>query len=100
MAHDVGGVVQARNGHNWPSAIPVDVVSNQWYVETEGEPLSSKQEHDVEDDVESILWQHQRIQTITLVNGVLVVCLQFIKRDDVENSEKDQKCINNECTNV
>ena len=62
----------------------MNVVSNEGYVEEYGEPLPCKQEEEVDDDVEDVLREDKWIQAVTLVNWVLVICLQFIKSNDLK----------------
>ena len=62
----------------------MNVVSNERYVEENGEPLPCKQEEEVDDDVEDVLREDKWIQAVTLVNWVLVICLQFIKSYDLK----------------
>ena len=59
------------------------MISNEWNVEEDGEPFPSKQEENVDEDVEEVLWEHQWVQAVTLVNWVLVIGLQFIKRNNL-----------------
>lgn len=35
------------------------MISQQWQVETEGEPLGRTEEHHTEEEVDEILWEHQ-----------------------------------------
>lgn len=35
------------------------MISQQWQVETEGEPLGRTEEHHAEEEVDEILWEHQ-----------------------------------------
>ena len=51
------------------------MVSNEGYVEENCEPFPSKEEENVDEDVEEILWEHQWVQAVTLVNWVLVIGL-------------------------
>ena len=60
------------------------MVSNEGYVEENGEPFPSKEEENVDEDVEEILWEHQWVQAVTLVNWVLIISLQFIKRNNLK----------------
>ena len=39
------------------------------------------QEEEVEEDMEEVLGQDQRIEAVALIDGVLVVGLQFVERD-------------------
>ena len=59
----------------------MDVISDEWSVENETKPLPGQQEEEVEQAVEDVLRQHQRVQTGALVYRVLVVRLQLVKRD-------------------
>ena len=60
------------------------MVCDEGYVEENGEPLPCKQEEEVDDDVEDVLREDKWIQAVTLVNWVLVICLQFIKSNDLK----------------
>ena len=51
------------------------MVSNEWYVQKNCEPLPSKKEEKIDEDVKDILGKDQWIQAITLVDWVLVICL-------------------------
>ena len=62
------------------------MVSNEGNVEENGEPFPSKQEENVDEDVEEVLWEHQWVQAVTLVNWVLVISLQFIKRNNLKTN--------------
>jgi len=98
--HDVCGVVEAGARHHGARAVAVDMVGDEGRVQQQGEPLAAQQEQHVEQDVQRILWQHQRIETVALINGVFVVCLQFIKGYNMENSEENEHGINAQCTDV
>ena len=52
---------------------PVNVVSYEWKVEEYCEPLASKEEQNIDQHMENILRQHKRVQTVALINGVLVI---------------------------
>ena len=62
------------------------MVSDERYVEKNCEPFPSKQEEKVDEDVEEVLREDQWIQAVTLVNWVLVICLQFIKRYNLKSN--------------
>ena len=55
-------------------ALPVDVVGDQRSIEGNTEPLPGAQEEEVEQDVEDVLRQHQRVQAGALVYRILVIC--------------------------
>ena len=61
------------------------MVSNERYVEENGEPFPSKQEEKVDEDVEEVLREDQWIQAVTLVNWVLVIRLEFIKSNNLKH---------------
>ena len=63
------------------------MVGNERSIDENGDPLPSKQEEKVDEDMETILRQHQGIQTVALVNGVLVVSLQLIKSYDLKKQK-------------
>ena len=49
------------------------MVSYEWKVEEYCEPLPSKEEQNIDQHMENILGQHKRVQTVALINGVLVI---------------------------
>ena len=55
-------------------ALPVDVVGDQRSIEGNTEPLPGTQEEEVEQDVEDVLRQYQRVQAGALVYRILVIC--------------------------
>ena len=55
------------------------MIDSERDIEHEGEPFASKQEENVEEDVQQILRKNKRVQTCALVYRVLVVSLQLIK---------------------
>ena len=63
---------------------PVDMVGDKRSIESDAEPLPRKEEEDVEQNMEEILGQHQRVETGALVYRILVVGLQLIKSDDLQ----------------
>ena len=50
------------------------VVGDQRSIEGNTEPLPGAQEEEVEQDVEDVLRQHQRVQAGALVYRILVIC--------------------------
>ena len=99
----------------------MDVISDEWSVENETKPLPGQQEEEVEQAVEDVLRQHQRVQTGALVYRILVVSFQLIKSNDlqrkllykyqqainhkslktyVENGEENEESIDDESNNV
>ena len=63
--------------------IPVYVVSDEGDVEEEGEELSGDEEEGVEEDVQDVLGEDERVEAVALVYRVLVVRLQLVERDDL-----------------
>ena len=63
--------------------IPVYVVSDEGDVEEEGEELPGDEEEGVEEDVQDVLWEDERVEAVALVYRVLVVRLQLVERDDL-----------------
>ena len=55
--------------------IPVHVVSDEGDIEEEWEELSTDEEEGVEEDVEDVLGQDERVEAVALVDRVLVVRL-------------------------
>ena len=64
--------------------LPIDMVGDQGDVEEEGEPLPGKQEQNVDEHMQRVLGEHQRVQARALVDGGLVVSLQLIKSNYLE----------------
>lgn len=87
--HDGCWVIQPRATHHRSACIPPDVVAQQRHVEPQGEPLRCAQEHHTEEDVDEVLWEHQRIKCVTLINWILVIGLQFIECNYVPNGEEN-----------
>ena len=69
--------------NNTPKSIPVYVVSDEGDVEEQGEELSGDEEEGVEEDVQDVLWEDERVEAVALVDRVLVVRLQLVERDDL-----------------
>ena len=63
--------------------IPVYVVSDEGDVEEQGEELSGDEEEGVEEDVQDVLREDERVEAVALVYRVLVVRLQLVERDDL-----------------
>ena len=59
------------------------VVSDEGDVEEQGEELSGDEEEGVEEDVQDVLWEDERVEAVALVDRVLVVRLQLVERDDL-----------------
>ena len=55
------------------------VVADEGDVEEEGEELAGDEEKRVEEDVEDVLGQHERVEAVALVDRVLVVRLQLVE---------------------
>ena len=66
------------------TSLPVDVVGDEGRVEAEGEPLAGEEEQHVEEHVQDVLGEHQRVERVALVDRVLVVRLQLVERDDLK----------------
>ena len=63
---------------------PVDMIGDKRSIESDAEPLPGKEEEEVEQNVEEVLGQHQRVQAGALVYRVLVVSFQLIKSNDLQ----------------
>ena len=63
--------------------IPVYVVSDEGDVEEEGEELSGDEEEGVEEDVQDVLGEDERVEAVALVYRILVVRLQLVEGDDL-----------------
>ena len=97
------------------------MVGDKRSIESDAEPLPGEEEEDVEENMEDVLRQHQRVQTGALVYRILVVSFQLIKSNDlqrkllykyqqainhkslktyVENGEENEESIDDESNNV
>ena len=63
------------------------VVPDEGDVEKEGEELARDEEEGVEEDVEDVLGEDERVEAVALVDRVLVVGLQLVERDDLRGNE-------------
>jgi hypothetical protein len=63
------------------------VVADEGRVEDDREPFSGDEEEQIEEDVQDVLGQHQRVQAVALVDRVLVVGLQLVERNDLKFNE-------------
>ena len=68
--------------------VPVHVVADEGDVEEEGEELAGDEEKRVEEDVEDVLGQHERVEAVALVDRVLVVRLQLVECDDLRKGKQ------------
>lgn len=98
--HDAGRIVKSRAGHDRTVFVSPYVVRNQWNVDGQREPLSGKEEQQIEQHMQRILRQHQRIQRVALIDRIFVIRLQLVERNHVEYREKDEKCIDDQCRDV
>ena len=64
--------------------LPIDMVGDEGDVEEECEPLPGKQKQNIDQHVQRILGEHQRVQAGALVYGVLVVSLQLVESNYLE----------------
>ena len=62
----------------------MNVIGDQRSVEGDAEPLPRAEEEEVEQDVEDVLGQHQRVEAGALIYRILVICLQLIECDDLQ----------------
>ena len=62
----------------------MNMVSNQRNVQCKRQPFTSDKKEDVEKGMQYILWQHQRIETVALINRILVVGLELIESNNLE----------------
>ncbi len=67
--------------------LPVDMVSDEWDVEAEREEFPGDEEEHVEKHVQGVLGEHERVQAVALIDGVLIVGLQLVERDDLRMRE-------------
>ena len=63
------------------------MVADEGRVEDDREPFSGDEEEQIEEDVQDVLGQHQRVQAVALVDRVLVVGLQLVERNDLKFNE-------------
>ena len=61
------------------------MVADERGVEDEREPLAGEQEEEVEEEVQEVLRQHERVEAVALVDRVLVVRLQLVEGNDLES---------------
>ena len=59
------------------------VVADEGDVEEEWEELSADEEEGVEEDVEDVLGEDERVEAVALVDRVLVVRLELVEGDDL-----------------
>ena len=60
------------------------MIADEWSIDEERKPFSGQQEEEIEEEMEKVLGQDERIQTVALVDGVFVVGLKLIKWDDLK----------------
>ena len=60
------------------------MVGDKRSIESDAEPLPGEEEEDVEENMEDVLRQYQRVQTGALVYRILVVSFQLIKSNDLQ----------------
>ena len=66
----------------------MDVVSNEREVEGEAEEFPGDEKEKVEKGMHDIFRQNQRVQTVALVDRILIVRLQLIKGYYLVNTKK------------
>ena len=65
--------------------IPVNVVRYEWEVEEYREPFPSQEEENIYQDMENILWQNQRIQTVALIDRIFVISFKLIESNNLKH---------------
>ena len=65
--------------------IPVNVVRYEWKVEEYREPFPSQEEENIYQDMENILWQNQRIQTVALIDRIFVISFKLIESNNLKH---------------
>ena len=55
------------------------MVADEGSIEDEREPLARQEEEEVEEDVQEVFRQDERVEAVALVDRVLVVRLQFVE---------------------
>ena len=98
--HNRSWIIESCPRHDRSVKISMDMIGNERDVDQERNPFSCDQEKQVEENVDKILRQDQRIKSITLIDRILEVRLQFVKSDDMEDSEEDEEGIQNQSQDV
>ena len=55
-------------------------------IEQDGEPLPSKQEENIDGNMDDVFWQNQRIETVALIYWVLVVGFKLIESNNLKKN--------------
>lgn len=98
--HNRSWIIESCPRHNRSVKVSMDMIGNERDIDQEGDPFSCKQEEQVEEDMDQILWQNQWIKSITLIDRILEVRLQFVKSNDMKDSEEDEEGIQNQSQDV
>lgn len=76
------------------------MVDDEREVEEDGEPFTGEQEDEVEENVNQILREDERIQSVALIDRILEICLQFVESDHMEDSEEDEEGVQDQGCDV
>lgn len=87
-SEDLGGIQQVVLGGHL-----VDVVSKQWQVQQEHEPVSVDKEKHSHDGMQASLGNEPWVQLMTQLNWVDVITLQVGVHDGEENLGKQVECV-------
>ena len=60
------------------------MIGHQRSIEKDAEPLPCNEEEEVEENMEDVFREYQRVQTGALVYRILVVSFQLIKSNDLQ----------------
>lgn len=64
------------------------MIGNQRDIQCKRQPLASDKKEDVEKSVKNILWKHQRIEAVALIDRILIVRLQLVESNNLRNEQK------------
>lgn len=59
--HNGGRIVEPGAAHHGPIQVPVDVVGDEGHIQHQREPFPGEQEHHVENNMQDVLGQNQRV---------------------------------------
>jgi len=76
------------------------MIGNERHVDEEADPFSRQEEEEVEEEVDNVLRENQRVKSITLIDRVLEVRLEFVESNHMEDGKEDQEGIQDQGNNV
>lgn len=71
----------------------MNMVSDERDIEEDGEPFTSKEEDEIEEKMNKILGENERIQSVALVDWILEISLEFIKSNHMKHCKEDEEGI-------